>query len=262
MKITQLGNWTVSFMQVTGSTISGPHSAVLVGGDGAVAGLEESDAGESTPDCEAYGAPGIVFRPRAPEQVSTTDGTETIGAEAYAIRTGDGLTPFTWRDLRLNRAFPAPKPGSLALVGYAGGFVSVEDQIAPGGDESSPDAIWNSLITLYVPYKRSTKEGAPTKAHCIVLDPENEDVKIIQGDGASVLLSKDGAIVRSPNGASRIEISDDGIKLVGNVSVVGNMVVGIDPLVPTPTTAMVLAVGPGTPPLQPCLSLMVAVPPP
>lgn len=256
MGLGTLSNWLLSFMRITGSAIAGPHTAVLVGGEGSAGGLEEGDQGESTPDCEAFGAPGIVFRPRAPEQVSTPDGTETISAEAYAARMGDGMIPFAWRDLRLNRAFPAPKAGSCALVGYAGGFVSVEDQIEPGGDEASSTAIWNSLVTLYVPYKRSTKEGVPAKAHCIILDPENEDVKIIQGDGASVLLSKDGAIVRSPNGASRIEISDDGIKIVGNVSVIGTLTAGVDPLNPLAVSAPVLT---GPPPGLPTTSLMVAV---
>lgn len=252
MDVTRLGNWAISFVQVTGSTISGPHHAVLVGGEGAVAGLEEGDAGESKPDCESFGAPGIVFRPRAPEQVSTPDGTETVGAEAYALRSGDGLIPFTWRDLRLNRAFPAPKPGTVAVVGYGGGFLAFDDTEANSGDQKA------TINTLYCPY--SFSGGVPAKAHAIILDPDEEDVKIVQGDGTSVLLSSDGAIVRSPNGATRIEISDTGIKIVGNVSVVGNMVVGINPLVPSPKTAMVLAVGAGSPPLQPCLSLMVAVP--
>lgn len=250
MKITQLGNWTVSFMQVTGSTISGPHSAVLVGGDGAVAGLEESDAGESTPDCEAYGAPGIVFRPRAPEQVSTPDGTETIGAEAYAIRTGDGLTPFTWRDLRLNRAFPAPKPGTVAVVGYGGGFLALDDTGANSGDQKA------TINTLYCPY--SFSGGVPSKAHAIILDAENEDVKIVQGDGASVLLLADGAIVRSPNGSHRIEISDSGIKIIGNVTVVGCVVAGVNPLAPAVVGVPVLCGPPGAPVAS--VSLMVATP--
>jgi len=254
MDLGSFASWIVSFFRVTGSTVSGPHFAVSVGGEGAADGAEEGSTGEADPSCEAFGAPGIVFRPRLPEEVDTPDGTETLSAESYAVRTGDGMVPLAWRDLRFNRAFPAPKPGSVSFVGYGGGFFSQDDTETNCGDQKA------TLQTLYVPYAFSG--GVPAKAHCIIVDPENEDIKIIQGDGNSVLVTKDGVVIRSANGANRIEISDAGINLVGIVNVVGTMTVGIDPLVPPDPSkfAFALAVGPGTPPMQPCLCLKVSTP--
>ena len=256
-------------MGITGSTVSGEHSAVLVGGEGACSGFSEDNTGEKAVDCEAYGALGIVVRPRTPEAVETKDGTTTLQAESISYRSGDGMTPLAYRDLRLNRAFPAPKPGSVAMVGYAGGFVAIEDALQKGesadlpNGTANPNATQNSLITTYCPYGRPSKEGAPTKAHCIVLDPVEETVSVIQGDGSSVLLSSEGAIIRAADGVARIQIENGGkITIVGNVSVVGTMVVGVNPAIPTPPTPAGVPVLCGAPPGVPSVSLMVATPAP
>jgi hypothetical protein len=187
--VTAFSNWTVSFLEVTGSTVYGPHHAVLVGGGAGVGSFDEDDAlgGEQAQDAEAYGAPGIVFRPRPPEDVSTPDGSQRLAAEAMAARTGDGLVPMAWRDLRFNRVFPAPKPGTVALVGYGGGFLAFDDTAGNSGDQKA------TLGTLYVPYQFSG--GVPAKAMVITVDPETEALQLIHGDGFAISMTPDEGIV-------------------------------------------------------------------
>lgn len=59
--------WTVTTMQITGSSVADkPFGAVLMGGDGTV-------PGEGPQGAEAFGAPGLVFRPRPPSSETGTD---------------------------------------------------------------------------------------------------------------------------------------------------------------------------------------------
>jgi len=237
---TTIGNWATALLLIEGSTTSGPHNAVLLGGSG-IGGFD-SDDGEVGQDIEAYGAPGIVWRPRVPEEINN----ETIGTECEAVRVSDDLIPVSYRDLRWNRAFPSPKPGTIALVGYGGGFLSFDDV----------DGSTNGTIqVLYCPYAFSG--GVAGKCHSITLDPEEETVTIVQGDGSSVILDSKGAIIRSPDGSARIEITNGSITIVGNVTVVGGMVVGVNPLVPAAVGVPVLC---GPSPGLPSVSLMVATP--
>lgn len=172
-----LSGFVSAVLRVVGSTVVGKHSAVLVGGDGGV-------EGESVTDAEAYGAPGIVFRPRPPSVPSGE--VEELAAEAMALRTPAGLIPVAWRDLRLHRRFPSPKVGTVALVGYGGGFLSFDDA---DGD--------TTLATLKVPY------GA--KAHTITLTPDGS-LTLLHGDGGKVELKVGGnveinGVVFTPSGA-------------------------------------------------------------
>lgn len=224
------GDWNFSHLSVTGSTVYGPHSAVLMGGDSGVGSTTEGEEqGETSQDAEAYGAPGIVFRPRPPESVSTPDGTQVVGAEAMAGRTPDGLVPLAWRDLRFNRAFPAPKPGTVALVGYGGGFLSFDD---------SDDL--ETIGALYVPYANGAK------AMSISFDPELEALSIIHGEGQAILLQDDGSIqMQSPDASSWIRLENDMITVMSKLLILngGAVVVG------DPTGAIVpLAPGGASPP--------------
>ncbi len=187
--VTTYANWTISFLEITGSTTYGPHNAVLMGGGASVGSFDESDAlgGETAQDAEAYGAPGIVFRPRPPEDVDTPDGTQRLAAEAMAARTADGLVPMAWRDLRFNRVFPNPKAGTVALVGYGGGFLAFDDTSADSGDQKA------TLSTLYVPYQFTN--GVPAKAMVITCDPEAEALQLIHGDGFAISMTPDEGIV-------------------------------------------------------------------
>lgn len=229
MTPTRIGNWVTVSLAVTGSTVDGPHNAVLFGAAG-IAGLAEDDAGETGQDLDAYGAPGIVWRPRAPEEI---DG-ETVGAEAVGLRVSDDVLPAGWRDLRWNRRFPSPKPGTVALVGYGGGFLSFDDAAAADG----------TIQVLYCPYAYSG--GTPTKAHSIILDPEEESITIVHGEGQSALLQSDGSIrLQSPDGQSFVQIEDGKITLQSGQIVIngGAVVIGnpLGPIVP-------LAAGPASPP--------------
>jgi len=239
MNLSALTSFVASFVRVLGSTVAGKHSAVLVGGDGAIGALDDQDpgaSGEQFTDVEAYGAPGIVFRPRPPETV----GGDELSAEAMALRTGGGLVPVAWRDLRLNRRFSAPKPGSVALVGYGGGFLAFDDT----SDKTSS-------ATLYVPY--SFSGGVPTKAHVISLDPVAESVSIVHGDGFAVVLDADNGITLRGGTSTWLNVKDGEITLVANKIVCqGNVALGAQPLAATPLTAGPVA------PTRPSVFLSIA----
>jgi hypothetical protein len=192
----------LTFFRVLGSTVSGKHSAVLEGLEGLVSGPDEDDPGENMTDAEAYGALGLIVRPRPPEKI---DG-ELMNAEGYGFRTLGGTVPLARRDLRLNRRFPAPKPGSVALVGYGGGFLSFDDA---DGD--------TSLGTLYVPYARDGS-GNVTKAHMISIGKDGNGtpfVGIISGEGPRVTLLGTQAVVANADGSARLEVNPNGVNAVG-----------------------------------------------
>lgn len=118
-------SWNLAFFKVKGSTITGPHNAVLVGGDGGV-------DGEALQDAEAWGAPGLVVRPLPPESLPVDvmardeDHPERVelAAEGIGLRTTRGIMPLAWRDLRFTRLLPnGPKPGDTILAGYGLNFV-------------------------------------------------------------------------------------------------------------------------------------------
>lgn len=236
MNVPALTSFVASFVRVLGSTVLGKHSAVLVGGEGGVGGFDAGDPdepGEQFTDAEAYGAPGIVFRPRPPERI----GDETLSAEAYAVRTGGGLVPLAWRDLRLNRRFSAPKPGSVALVGYGGGFLALDD-----------NASKESVATLYVPYDFSG--GVATKAHLIMVSPD-EGIAVVHANGSAVTLNDEGLVLRSDTGAARLILKGDQITMQAQKTIVqGNLAVGANPVGAVP-----LLPGAASPP---CPSLFVS----
>lgn len=227
----------MSTLQITGSSVSGPLNAVTMGGDGTVEG--EEARGE-----DSFGAPGIVFRPRPPSDVEGSDGqTYRVGAEAMGARMGDRLTPFTWRDLRLNKVFPAPKEGTIALVGYGGAFLAFDD---------ATDGSGNSVATLYVPYAKSG--GVATKCHVICLDPAQNALGIVHGDGAAISLSEDGITMRSPGGTSSFQLTDTDCAIgAQNISLMGVVSIAKDPA--SLALAVPLLAGVASPP---CTSLLLA----
>ncbi len=239
MNVATVSSYLFTVLRVVGSTIEGPHSMVLVGGNTGIGGLDESDTapGEAVDGIAAYGAFGRVFRPRPPERI----GKDLIGAEAFSARTPDGPTPLSWRDPRHHIAYPNPKVGSMADVGYAGGFADWEDVGAPA--VGNPDLqVYNQRRTVYVPYAKNAL-GVPTKAHAIVFDPETESLSLIQGDGYAVVLDADnGIVMRSKTGASWIQLKDDKIDLVASsINARGNVALGANtaaalPLLPGPAS--------------------------
>jgi hypothetical protein len=200
-----LSGFVLTFFRVLGSTVVGKHSAVLEGLEGSVTDLDDSEGdtpGETLPAAESWGALGLVVRPRPPETIQG----EMMNAEGYGARTPAGMVPFARRDLRLNRRFPAPKPGSVALVGYGGGFLSFDDA---AGD--------TSLGTLYVPYSRSGN-GVVSKAHMISIGKDGNGtpfVGIISGEGPRVTLLGTQAVVANADGSARLEVNSSGVNAVG-----------------------------------------------
>lgn len=236
-------SWVFSDFRATGSSVAGKHSAVLLGGTGTVGSMDDDDSpeanvGENVGEVESYGVPCIVWRPRAPETITTNGVDEELAAEGKAIRTGSGLVPVASRDLRLNRKYPAPKEGSSAFVGYGGGFLSFEDTPAK-----------ESLSTWYIPYANGTK------CLTIALDPTTESIMIIQGDGYSITLDPDSGIVLRGDSSTRLQVKGGEITLIANkVILQGNVVVGANPAAAIPFA--------GGPAMLPCASFFLTAPTP
>ncbi len=222
-------------LRVLGSTIEGPHKAVMVGGEG-LGGFGDDEPPEKPDGIEAYGAPGIVWRPRVAETV----GKDRFVAEAFSARVAEGLVPLSWRDLRWHKAFPAPQPGTTAFVGYAGGSASWDDVDMDA--TSGSGAVKNQRFTLYVPYAKDSS-GTPTKAHAIVADPESEALMLVHGDGYAFVLDKDnGVTMRSKTGSSWMNLKDNAFEVVANtITLRGNCALGANtaaalPLLPGPAS--------------------------
>jgi hypothetical protein len=102
----------VQFARVGTSSLSGKTAAVLYN----VEGGKQKATG-----IEGYGTLGLVVRPPPPD----TTGGRDRHAEVLCLRTSDGLVPISWRDVRLNQAFPNPEPGDVVVVGYGSNFVKL-----------------------------------------------------------------------------------------------------------------------------------------
>jgi hypothetical protein len=183
MNLPWFSSVVASFVRVLGSTVVGEHGAVLLGGEGAVGDADDplSDgSSDKFTNAEEYCSPAIVWRPRPPEKIDNTE--KVLGVEGIGLRLGGSTVPVAVRDLRLNRQFKNPKPGSIALVGYGGGFLAFDDT------RSS-----TSRATLYVPYAYSG--GVPTKAMTIAIDPETESMVFTHSSGATLAMLPDREVM-------------------------------------------------------------------
>lgn len=205
-----LANALTSSMRVIGSTVVGKHGAVLVGVEGPAGGLDDFDedaGGEERSDVEFFSSPGLVWRPRAKEVV---DGDE-LEAEARGFRTSEGIVPIAWRDLRFHRAFPAPKPGTVALVGYGGGFIAFDDT------EDLGQTLATNL-TVYVPY--DFVDGVPTKAHSLIIGRDANGKPVVDlssGEGPGFTILDKETTWKNSAGDAFIVLNDEGIFFNGNV---------------------------------------------
>lgn len=234
------GDYVLQFSTVVSSSIQkredkDENIAILFHVDG-IDGLEEDSEGEG---CEAdvYGALGILARPLPP---TDADGA----AEVVCIRTADGLVPIATKDMRLRMPGNAPNEGTVALVGYGGGFHSlspVDGELGKG-----------TIHVIYCPYDFD-ENGIAQKAHSITLDPSsgNENISLIHADGHAIFLQNDGSVqMQSPNGQSFIKIEDGKITLQSDQVVFNGTVYIGSPLIGVP-----MAAGPASPP---CPRLFVA----
>lgn len=214
-------NHVVEFCSVIASSLGGKNGAVLYDVEG-IAGFDEEEP-EQSPAEPGYSALGILGRPLPP------DGEFRL--EALGLRTDDGLTPFAYRDLRINRAVngggvpTAPREGQLLFAGYGGAFIGHSMTTQATGSKKG------NVTTIYVPY--AFNGDTPSKAHAIIIDPSegNSSISLVHGDGVFFTLSEEtGAgpgIVASVGSSTFFRMSDGELSLQAErVLLKGNVYLG------------------------------------
>jgi hypothetical protein len=175
------------------------------------------ERGEVDSKAESFGSLGIVGRPLPP----TVAGNRSTHMEVACLRTADGLVPISARDLRLRMGGDGPGEGTIAIVGYGGGFHS----LSPAGGD--PDN--GTIHIIYCPYDFDSG-GVAQKAHVIVLDPTagNESVSIVHAEGQCILLQSDGsARMQSPDGQSYVQVADGKVSICSDqIFLTGSVFVG------------------------------------
>jgi hypothetical protein len=173
---------------------------------------------------EAWGQLGVLARPLPPK--------DDQYAEVICLRLADQLVPIAHRDSRVRLAGNSPKAGTVGLVGYGGGFLTL-DAVSEGDD--------GTLQTVYCPY--SFSGGVPAKAHCITLDPTpgNESVTVVHGSGVAMLM-KDGELtLKNAIGNAWIRLDANGITMAAAAIICNGCVV-----VGNAATATALLAGPAS----------------
>ena len=191
----------------------------------------DDDMSERDPRAEAFGQLGFLSRPLPP---NSGDG-ENRYAEALCMRSSDGLVPMAYRDTRIRMPGTGPGEGTIAMVGYGGGFLSYDPIVNNGAAEGD-------IQVLYCPYNFSG--GVAQKAHAIVLDPTSGDeaVSVVHGSGMAITMHDDKLVLKSPNGMSYIEISDAGVTITApKITLSGGTTIG------NPSTAVPLLAGVASP---------------
>lgn len=250
----------IEFVKVLASEVLQPNSAVTMNVAGSVGGFTVDGSGnptgadltdvssDSANQQPAWQSLGVLGRPLPPD-------ASQFFLEALAVRRNDGLEPFAYRDLRINRAVnptggSAPAAGQTIFAGYGGGFLSHQQTAANVGSQKG------TITTLYLPYAFNGS-GVPTKAHAIILDPTTgaSSIQLIHGDGIFFQLTEDtGAgpgIVASINGATFLRMSAGALTVqAAKIMLKGNVYVGAEAEAGLPLLA-----GAASPP---CPSLFVS----
>ena len=208
----------------TGVALNVAGSAGLVIENGIPSVQLDDNAGETVEGADMYGMLGVVCRPLPPEIV----GNQSRHADALCVRTADGLQPIAYRDPRLAMAGNAPGNGTVALVGYGGGFHSLD---------YNTDSNGGNRHTIYCPYDFD-ESGVAQKAHALTLDPTsgNASIALVHAEGFAVTMTDDELTLKNKDGTAWIRLDNNGITLVGKVTVNGSMVIG-DPLTSVPLLA-------------------------
>jgi hypothetical protein len=152
--------------------------------------IGNDDVGEGDSQAELFGQLGVIARPLPAGARDHAGRRMTDYCEAIAFRSGDGLTPFACRDNRLQMGGSAPGVGVIAVVGYGGGFVSLNPIAAPVCEQvaENGELVWKQKVengepvtklrgttmTMYVPYDFDD-DGVAQRAHAIILDPTQEN---------------------------------------------------------------------------------------
>ncbi len=194
----------------------------------------DPDIGEGTNDADVFGQAAVLVRPLPPQ---TVDG-QIFHLEVVCVRQTDGLTPFATRDLRLKMPGGAPNEGTVALVGYGGGFLSHSAVNGGAG---------GTVSLMYCPYDFDS-DGNAQKAHSITLDPSagNESISLVHALGQAMLFQNDGSVtMQSVDGQTYVKVEDGQLTLQSaQVVLNGSIFIGD----PTLAAAFPLLPGAASPP--------------
>lgn len=233
-------DFVIGFGKIVATSIEAKTGGIL----GQVAGMigsldpDETDdvLGETSEKEDLYGAGGVLFNPLPPETIRGQD----FACDVVYAKRGDSLVPIAYHDLRLSKAFPnGLKKGSVAVVGYGGGFYSLDLTASNAGSQKA------SIHVLYCPYDFDSS-GAPGKAHSIILDPTsgNESVSVTHGSGIQVSLTEAAGVMFNLSGSSWAQFKD-GLALLQfpKIMLKGNVYLGSSADLGIPLLA-----GPASPP--------------
>jgi hypothetical protein len=241
-------DFVVQFCDAVNSTISPRTGAVQLSLTG-IAGLDyeastiplaDDTKAQSMQNAEQYSAPGIIGRPLPPENLRGVD----YRMNMLCMVTADGLVPFAYRDLRWKMGGNGPGPGTLAFVGYGGGFHSLVPVSAVNGQTGKTElARGGTIHILYCPYDYDSN-GSAQKAHTIILDPTdgNESIVIAHANGLAITMADDAKkslVMKNASGNATLRLDDDGITMTAaQITLAGTVTIG------EPLTALPIAAGP------------------
>ena len=235
-------DFVIQFSHVITSTVDAETNALrynVVGlgvldqdADGAV--NTDPELSEGTNDADVFGTAPVLCRPLPPETIRG----QQFHLEVACVREADGLTPIATRDLRLKMPGSAPNEGTVALVGYGGGFLS--HSAVDGG-------AGGTISVMYCPFDFDD-DGNAQQAHSITLDPTdgNSSIVIAHANGLAITFSdedKKALLLKNAAGDATIRVDDDGVTITATQIVLsGGVIVG------EPALAVPLLAGPLSPP--------------
>jgi hypothetical protein len=245
-----VADFVIQFGKVSGTSILSDSSGATQWSVTGMAGfdsdtlevLESDEDAERSDNADVFGALGVIGSPLRP----TTFANRDEYAEVACLRTADGLVPLSTRDIRTRMQGNGPNEGTIALVGYGGGFHSISPLLTKTGTNNEIiESIDGATHVIYCPYDFNSA-GVAQKAHSITIDPTsgNESISIVHSEGQAILLQDDGSIqLQSPDGQSVIKVEDGKITLQSDQIVLNGSVSIGDPLLGVPLLA-----GPASPP--------------
>lgn len=192
--------------------------------------LSDVNLGEVDNEARVYGSLGIQSRPLPPQVISGKD----YFNEIICIREADELIPIASRDARIKMNGNAPNEGTISLVGYGGGFLSMSPV-------DNDDLTKGTISVLYIPYDFNSA-GVAQKAHSITIDPTsgNESISIIHAEGMGITMlndSKKSLVMKNASGDATFRLDDDGITMTAQTIVLSGGVIVGEPLLATPLLA-------------------------
>ena len=203
----------LSFVRVAASSISQKTGVALLDLVGFGVGGPGEEDGDVRDAQEMFNGFGLWGRPLDDERKPGRY------AEAMAALTSDGRVPFAYRDQRLIDALRKgagaefPNKGQLGVGGYGGAFLGFKYEVDEDRDQ----------VTIYIPYARGS-DGVPTKAHTVTFGKDGSGkplVSVISGEGPRIILLDDKGQLVNKAGDAWVEVSPDGVGVVGNFKVYG-----------------------------------------